>query len=60
MMLWQIANALHWMHSHGIAHMDVKPENIVIKKVGKSEWSFKLNDFGLVFMRKAINARQQL
>ena len=50
-MLWQISNALHWLHSHGIAHMDVKPENIVILKTGKSEWSFKLNDFGLVSAR---------
>lgn len=48
-LLWQIANALLWIHQHGIAHMDVKPENIVITRVGvKSEWTFKLNDLGLV------------
>ena len=56
-MLWQIANALHWMHQHGIAHMDVKPENIVIMKTGKQEWCFKLNDLGLAIEveREAIN-----
>lgn len=52
-MLWQISNALLWMHSHGYAHLDVKPDNILIlhkREAGekKSEWNFKLTDFGLV------------
>ncbi|OAY71755.1 Wee1-like protein kinase [Ananas comosus] len=40
-MLYQIAKALHFMHKHGVAHLDVKPENIYIKK-----GIYKLGDFG--------------
>ncbi|KNB45922.1 WEE1-like protein kinase [Blastocystis sp. subtype 4] len=51
-LLWQISNALLWLHSHGYAHLDVKPDNILIlhkREAGdkKSEWNFKLTDFGL-------------
>lgn len=38
---WQIAKALQFIHEHGIAHMDVKPENIYIKN-----GIYKLGDFG--------------
>ncbi|OAY70068.1 Wee1-like protein kinase [Ananas comosus] len=40
-MLYQIAKALHFMHKRGVAHLDVKPENIYIKK-----GIYKLGDFG--------------
>ena len=38
--LVQIANAVSWLHEHGLAHRDIKPENIVYHK-GR----FKLIDF---------------
>ena len=38
--LTDISEAIHWLHGHGIAHRDVKPENIVLHK-GR----FKLIDF---------------
>jgi len=38
--LVQIANAISWLHEHGLAHRDIKPENIVYHK-GR----FKLIDF---------------
>ena len=38
--LVQIANAIAWLHEHGLAHRDVKPENIVLH-----EGRFKLIDF---------------
>ncbi|KAJ6795663.1 wee1-like protein kinase [Iris pallida] len=40
-MLYQIAKALQFMHGRGIAHLDVKPENIYIKN-----GIYKLGDFG--------------
>lgn len=45
-LLAQIGSALLWLHNRGYAHMDVKPDNILI--VRKDGWSFKLSDFGLV------------
>ena len=42
--LAQIGSALLWMHNRGYAHMDVKPENILILSV--KPWQLKLSDFG--------------
>jgi len=46
----QIADALHYIHSKGIVHCDIKPENILLCKMPtkqRSKWSIKLLDFGL-------------
>lgn len=40
-MILQIARALQFIHMKGIAHLDVKPENIYVKN-----GVFKLGDFG--------------
>lgn len=40
-LILQMAKALHFMHEKGIAHLDVKPENIYFK-----EGIYKLGDFG--------------
>jgi len=36
--------ALRWMHSRGIAHLDIKPQNIVF--VDDTSLRIKLIDFG--------------
>ena len=40
-MLWSILQALHHMHSHSLAHMDVKPDNIHIVNN-----KYKIGDLG--------------
>ncbi|XAR61299.1 Non-specific protein-tyrosine kinase [Bertholletia excelsa] len=40
-LLHQIAKALHFIHERGIAHLDVKPDNIYVKN-----GAYKLGDFG--------------
>ncbi len=39
----QVGNALHYIHSHNIIHLDVKPANILIDEAGNA----KLIDFGI-------------
>ncbi|TKY61804.1 Wee protein kinase [Spatholobus suberectus] len=39
--LFQVANALRFIHEKGIAHLDVKPDNIYVKN-----GVYKLGDFG--------------
>ncbi|XP_074368451.1 wee1-like protein kinase isoform X2 [Apium graveolens] len=39
--MYQIANALKYIHERGVAHLDVKPDNIYVKN-GR----YKLGDFG--------------
>ncbi|KHN28212.1 Wee1-like protein kinase [Glycine soja] len=39
--LFQVANALQFIHEKGIAHLDVKPDNIYVKN-----GVYKLGDFG--------------
>lgn len=48
---YQICRALSHMHSHGIAHRDIKCENILLRKIklpGDDEitWVAKIGDFG--------------
>ncbi|ORC93413.1 protein kinase [Trypanosoma theileri] len=47
-LLHQIASALHWLSCHHIAHQDVKPENILARRMEDGTYTFKLADFGLV------------
>ena len=42
-LLSQILDVLEYMHSHGICHRDVKPENMLLD----SEGNLKVIDFGL-------------
>ncbi|XP_057371838.1 uncharacterized protein LOC130692784 isoform X2 [Daphnia carinata] len=45
LVLYQIANGLHYIHSSGLVHRDVKPDNILISMT--SPPTIKLSDFGL-------------
>ena len=40
-MMWQVGQALEYMHSKGLAHNDVKPDNILYC----GEEGYKLSDF---------------
>src|SRR3989338_8822398 len=40
-LLFQIASGVEFLHSHGLVHLDLKPENVII-----SHGSVKLIDFG--------------
>jgi serine/threonine protein kinase len=46
LVLYQIANGLHYIHSQKLVHRDVKPDNILISMTTPVQ--MKLSDFGLV------------
>ncbi len=50
--LYQIANGLHYIHSRNLVHRDVKPDNIFISMTTPVQ--MKLSDFGFV---KKTNSR---
>jgi serine/threonine protein kinase len=47
----QIVGALNACHTHGVAHLDIKPQNILIDKHGRA----KLCDFGIAVMGEHSN-----
>jgi serine/threonine protein kinase len=47
LLLWQAANALADVHSHGMLHRDIKPDNLLLKNDPQNNWTLKLGDPGL-------------
>ena len=43
----QLACGLAFLHSHGIMHRDLKPQNILVKQNPMGELAVKIGDFGL-------------
>ncbi|XAR57315.1 Non-specific serine/threonine protein kinase [Bertholletia excelsa] len=41
--LWQLATALHFCHQNGVAHRDIKPQNLLLDE----NRNLKISDFGL-------------
>jgi serine/threonine protein kinase len=52
--IYNILNAISYMHRNGVCHRDLKPENIMYSpKTGE----LKLIDFELAKMRKYVNQK---
>jgi len=53
--LEQLNNALKMMQDNGIIHMNIKPENILIKKLANNKNIYKLTDYRLLKISKENN-----
>ncbi len=49
--LVQICRALQYIHSRGLVHLDIKPENILVRRGPEGDPQVKIIDFGLVSKR---------
>jgi hypothetical protein len=60
--LCDIAEALRFMHSKGVVHMDVKAENVLVKvdrRSGRVEGRVKLADFGISRKKRDTVSRRR-
>lgn len=55
--LKEICKSLHGLHSSGVAHLDIKPENILVDLHSKK---FKLCDFGLSYHSKTNDRKEKV
>jgi len=46
-MVYNLANALRYLHGLSIVHRDIKPENLLVCEYPDGTKSLKLGDFGL-------------
>ncbi len=54
--LLQLAEALHYIHTEGVIHGDIKAENAICWRVQRSSrrpWQLKILDFGLAFLESS-------
>lgn len=54
--LLQLAEALHYIHSEGVIHGDIKAENAICWRLPtsrKRRWQIKILDFGLAFLKSS-------
>ncbi len=45
--IFQVANALLYLHDHGIVHQDIKPDNILVKTGIHDDHAYMISDFGV-------------
>ena len=51
----QMADALKTIHERGIIHRDIKPDNIMYRRLQSGEMHFLLTDFGIAKLREQSN-----
>ncbi|KAM4550020.1 serine/threonine-protein kinase DCLK3 [Fundulus diaphanus] len=49
-MVWDVSEALNYIHRRSIVHRDLKPENLLIEKATAGLGRLKLGDFGLAMV----------
>lgn len=59
--LRQVATGLAWMHAHGLCHLDLKPQNLLLsRKINKMPLVLKIADFGLALDCSAGPAQHRI
>ncbi|KAI6208806.1 Serine/threonine-protein kinase chk-1 [Aphelenchoides besseyi] len=56
----QLIEGLFYIHSKGICHLDIKPENLLLTKLGENRNVLKIADFGFAAVYRVKNAEKIL